>query len=228
MTLLIGIAGGTGSGKTTISRNIKASFSKDERVSILEIDSYYKDFGNISEENRRVINFDHPSSIDFKLLKQHVRALLKGYPIEKPIYDFVHHTRSSHTEAINPSDIFIIEGILAFHDEEFRNLLDVKIFVDTDADIRILRRLRRDIEQRGRSFEDIRQQYYATVRPMHNKYVAPTKQWADIVIPEGGNNEVAINLVTALIKSKLHQSEQVYNTPSMDKQKIMNTELSLR
>lgn len=207
MTLLIGIAGGTGSGKTTVSKNINLAFKRDERIITLEFDSYYRNFTGLSKDERKRINYDHPSALDFPLLKQHLHDLLQGKTIEKPIYDFVNHCRSVETKKIKPSDIIILEGILTFHDKEIRDLLDIKIFVDTDPDIRILRRLRRDIEKRGRTFDEIRKQYYETVRPMHIQFVEPTKQWADVVIPEGGSNVVAVDMIVTMIRHRLNDIE---------------------
>lgn len=206
MVVFIGLAGGSGSGKTTIARKIKKSFLEDERVTILELDSYYKDFNHLTEKERARVNFDHPSSLDFDLLEEHLLDLQAGKSIEQPIYDFVHHQRRKETISLKSSDIIILEGILTFHNPTIRNLLDIKIFIDTDADIRILRRLRRDIEERGRTFEDIKRQYHETVRPMHLKFVEPTKQCADIVIPEGGNRIVATHVLITMIEHKLNAS----------------------
>ncbi len=200
MPLILGLAGGTGSGKTTIAKKIKNFFAEDESVAIIEMDSYYKDFSELEKSEREKINYDHPHSIDFDLLKEHMQALAEGKAIEKPIYDFVNHTRKDETETVNPSDIVVLEGILTFFDSDLRDMFSIKIFVDTDADIRVLRRIRRDIEVRGRTFDSVRKQYYETVRPMHNQFVEPGKQWADVVIPEGGNNCVAIDMIVSKIR----------------------------
>ncbi len=205
MKLFVGIAGGTGSGKTTVSKKIKAAFAKDERVLIVELDAYYREFSHYPVEERAQLNFDHPDSIDFDLLVKHLNDLKNGIPVEKPIYDFVTHSRMKETESLGVADIIIVEGILAFHLPEIRDMLDIKIFIDTDADIRILRRIRRDIEKRGRTFDDVRKQYYNTVRPMHRAFVEPTKQWADIIVPEGGNNHVAIDMIVATMKKWLDE-----------------------
>ncbi len=205
MPLVIGLAGGTGSGKTTVARSIKSAFSKNERVAIIEMDSYYKSFSHIPFDDRGDINYDHPDSIDFHLIKEQLSSLIQGKTIDKPVYDFVNHTRSDEIEKIEPADIIIFEGILAFFSKEIRELLSIKIFIDTDADIRILRRIRRDMEVRGRTFESVRKQYYDTVRPMHNLYVEPSKQFADIVIPEGGNYDIAIDMIVSKIKHWLSE-----------------------
>ncbi|HSW59320.1 MAG TPA: uridine kinase, partial [bacterium] len=167
MPLFIGIAGGSGSGKTTIARKIKKSFSKGERVIILEMDSYYKDLHGKSFEEREKNNYDIPDAIDFELLEKQLKTLLENKPVSKPVYDFTIHLRKDETELVEPADIIILEGILTFHKKEIRDLLDIRIFVDTDADIRLLRRIRRDMEQRGRSFEEIRERYSCMVRPAY-------------------------------------------------------------
>jgi len=200
---VIGVAGGTGSGKTTVAKKINESLRNEESVIIIEQDSYYRCLAHVPRTERKSINFDHPDSIDFDLLSHHVRRLLDNESIKKPVYDFVQHVRKNDTEYIEPADIIIIEGILVFHNRELRALMDLKLFVDTDADIRVFRRIKRDIEDRGRSFESVRQQYYETVRPMHTRYVEPCKHWADIVIPEGGKNVVAIDMIVARIRQWL-------------------------
>ena len=200
MPLIIGIAGGSGSGKTTIAKNIKSAFSKDERVVIIEMDSYYRDFSNLSLSQREHINYDSPDSIDFELLEKHLADLKNNITIQKPEYDFVIHLRKKATEKVEPADIIILEGIMTFYKKEIRNLLDIKIFVDTDADIRVLRRIKRDMESRGRSFDEIRERYYTMVRPAYRDFVRPTIQYCDIVIPEGGANHVAIDMIV----SKIH------------------------
>lgn len=200
MPLFIGIAGGSGSGKTTIAKNIKSAFSKDERVVIIEMDSYYKDFSSMDLHHRELINYDIPDAIDFELLRKDLTKLKNNIAIDKPIYDFVIHLRQKETIRIEPADIIILEGIMTFHNKELRELLDIKIFVDTDADIRVLRRIKRDMESRGRSFEEIRERYYSMVRPAYRDFVKPTKQFSDIVLPEGGATHVAIDMIV----SKIH------------------------
>lgn len=201
--LVIGIAGGTGSGKTTIARRIAASVPV-ESVTIIEHDSYYRDRSDLSEDERAKLNFDHPDSLESELLMAHLSALKKGEAVEIPIYDFTTHARKKQTEHVSPTPVIIVEGILTFVDPRLRELFDVKIFVDTDSDIRVFRRIRRDIEQRGRDFASIREQYYESVRPMHLMFVEPSKRWADIIIPEGGNNEVALDLIVGKVRSVLY------------------------
>lgn len=192
--VLLGIAGGTGSGKTTVSRKIAAGLPT-EAVATIEHDSYYKDRSDVPFEERAKLNFDHPESLDNELFIQHLEDLRAGKPVEVPMYDFKSHARLKQTRHIEPGPVIIVEGILVFVDKRIRDLLDMKIFVDTDADIRIMRRIRRDIEDRGRNFVTIREQYYRTVRPMHLQFVEPSKRWADVIIPEGGENHVALDMV---------------------------------
>ncbi len=199
---LVGVAGGTGSGKTTVARKIAASVPA-EMVTILEHDNYYLDREDLSYEERCVLNFDHPESLETSLLIHHVRELKANRTVEVPTYDFKNHRRSASTRRVDPPTIVVVEGILIFSDPELRDELDLKIFVDTDADIRVLRRVRRDMEQRGRTFESVREQYYGTVRPMHLQFVEPSKRWADVIIPEGGQNHVALDLIVAKIQSVL-------------------------
>lgn len=192
--LVIGIAGGTGSGKTTVARKVAAGLPEGA-VATLEHDSYYRDRSDLGAEERARLNYDHPDALDNDMLEQHLNALRSGQGIDVPVYDFKTHLRLGQTRRVEPGPMVIVEGILVFVDERVRNLLDIKIFVDTDADIRIMRRIRRDIEDRGRDFASIREQYYRTVRPMHQQFVEPSKQWADLIIPEGGRNHVALDLV---------------------------------
>ena len=192
--IIIGIAGGTASGKTTVVRKIMKSF-KNRNVSRIDLDSYYKDFSLLTPKERDKVNFDHPQSIDFELLTKHLSTLKSGDPVEKPIYDFATHLRQKKTETIFPTKILIMEGILIFVDKPLRDLMDMKIFVDTPDDIRILRRLERDIKERGRTFENVKKQYFETVRPMHLKFIETTKQYADIIIPSGRHNHIAINMI---------------------------------
>lgn len=191
---VIGIAGGTGSGKTTIAEKIAASVPVGT-ATVLPHDAYYRDLRNLSLEQRERINFDHPDSLETELLAQHLVRLRAGETIEMPQYDFARHARQDETIPVHPVPLIIVEGILVFAEPKLRELMDLKIFVDTDADIRILRRIRRDIERRGRSFESIRDQYYATVRPMHLQFVEPSKRHADVILPEGGRTDVALDLI---------------------------------
>lgn len=201
-TLLIGVAGGTGSGKSTFTQNLKQEFGDD--LTILYFDNYYKNRSNVPEAERKNINYDCPEALDTDLLIQHVKSLLDGRSIECPQYDFATHTRKEETLLINPNKIIIVEGILAFHHEELRGLFDLKIFVDSDADERILRRTMRDIQSRGRKLEDIVLQYITTVKPMHNIYVEPTKAFADIII-RGGLNTTALDVIIAKLKMYLEK-----------------------
>jgi uridine kinase len=196
--LFIGIAGGTGSGKTTVAHNIKEKIGED--ILILDMDSYYKDNSNIPFEERLKINYDHPDAFDIPLLKSHIESLLKGEVVKKPIYSFVEYTRLKDYEEIKPKRIIILEGIFALFFEELRKLMDIKIYVDTDADIRLIRRLLRDIKERGRTIDSVIKQYTEVVRPMHIQFVEPTKRFADIIIPEGGFNIVAVDIVVSRIK----------------------------
>ena len=198
--LVLGIAGGTGSGKTTVARNIEAGLPAGSTV-VLDHDSYYRDLSDMTIEERRLLNFDHPEALDNVLLAAHLDALKAGQTVEVPIYDFVHHTRKVETRRVEPRPIIIVEGILVFADAEIRKRIDVKIFVDTDADIRVFRRIRRDMEQRGRTFADIREQYYQSVRPMHLRFVEPSKRHADLIIPVGGSNHVALDWIIARLRA---------------------------
>jgi uridine kinase len=192
--LCIGIAGGTGSGKSTVAAKLASSFPAG-RCAVIDHDAYYRDQSHLPPQARAETNYDHPSSLESSLLAEHLLTLRAGHAVDIPIYDFVHHTRSAETRRVTPSPLVIVEGILVFVEPAVRDLLDIKIFVDTDADIRLMRRIRRDLEQRGRSFSSVRDQYYATVRPMHIEFVEPSKRWADLIIPEGGNNRVALDVL---------------------------------
>jgi uridine kinase len=200
--LLVGIAGGTGSGKTTVAKTIAAALP-DAGVAMLEFDAYYRDRPDLSPDARAQVNYDHPDALEIDLLVEHLDALRAGRPIDVPIYDFKSHRRLVETRRVEAAPVVVVEGILVFVDPRVRDRLDMKIFVDTDADIRVFRRIRRDMEQRGRSFESIREQYYRTVRPMHLQFVEPSKRWADLIIPEGGNNRVAMDLIIAKLRTVL-------------------------
>src|ERR1700684_4603180 len=200
--LIIGICGGTGAGKTTITNRITQALSVAD-VIILEQDNYYKDFLDLSLAERTKQNFDHPDSSDTALLTEHLKKLRAGEAIERPIYDFTYYRRLPETVRVEPRAATILEGILIFESKPLRELMDIKIFVDTDADLRFIRRLVRDIRDRGRTMEMVVEQYMNTVRPMHLEFVEPSKRYADVIIPEGGHNDVGIDLVTQKIRSLL-------------------------
>jgi uridine kinase len=203
--MIIGISGGTGSGKTTVAQRILEDVS-DEHVLYLQQDSYYRNLGDMPVGLRHQINFDHPDALDNDLFVNHIKALRAGEPVEMPLYDFTNHTRRTETIRVEPKPILIIEGILIFVDAVLRELMDIKIFVDTDDDLRFIRRLRRDVNERGRSPESVINQYLKTVRPMHDQFVEPSKRHADVIIPEGGYNTVGIDLISGKIRAQL-QSE---------------------
>jgi len=203
--MIIGICGGTGSGKTTVAQRILEDVS-DEHVLYLQQDSYYRNLGDMPIALRHQINFDHPDALDNDLFANHIKALRAGEPIAMPLYDFTNHTRRNETIRVDPKPILIIEGILIFVDAVLRELMDIKIFVDTDDDLRFIRRLRRDVNERGRSAESVINQYLKTVRPMHDQFVEPSKRYADVIIPEGGYNTVGIDLISGKIRAQL-QSE---------------------
>lgn len=198
--LVIGICGGTGSGKTTVTRRVIGALSP-ESVLVVEQDHYYKNFPHLPLEERARQNFDHPDSVDMPLLVEHIRRLRAGQPVERPVYDFTEHRRRAETVRLEPRPAVIVEGILIFDHGPLRELMDVKVFVDTDADLRVLRRLDRDIRERGRTVTSVIEQYLSTVRPMHLQFVEPSKRYADVIIPEGGHNEVGIDLVIQKIRS---------------------------
>ncbi|MDW7667542.1 MAG: uridine kinase [Bacillota bacterium] len=198
--IFIGITGGSGSGKTTIVNKIKTDIPKAS-VLVIEQDSYYKDQSELSYEERCKTNYDHPFAFDSDLLVEHLEKLSNWDNIEKPTYDYSIHNRKKERELVKPKDIIILEGILIFYDERLRDLLDIKIFVDTDSDIRLVRRIVRDINERGRTLESVLNQYMKTVRPAHEQFIEPTKKFADIIIPEGGHNLVAIDIMVTKIKS---------------------------
>lgn len=200
--LIVGIAGGTGSGKTTVVKRVTECLPPGEVV-IIPQDAYYKDSSHLPLEQRQEINFDHPSSIEFELLIEHVAKLKMGKSINQPIYSYLTCTRASETVTIIPKDIVIIEGILVFTNPELRELMDIKVFVDADADDRLSRVIQRDIVERGRSVNKVLERYERTVKPMHLQFIEPTKRYADIIVPQGGNNSVAINILTSIIEKNL-------------------------
>ncbi len=200
--IVIGIAGGSGSGKTTVANTILEQVGA-QNIAYLPHDAYYKDLAHLPENQRVRINFDHPNSLETQLLTQHVITLQSWQPIELPIYDFKNHTRTDQSIRIEPHGVIIVEGILIFAEAELRKLFDVKIFVDTDADLRFIRRLERDITERGRTTQTVIKQYLETVRPMHLEFVEPSKRYADVIIPEGGFNTVALDMVIARIERLL-------------------------
>lgn len=197
--LIIGISGGTGSGKTTLAKKIQSSLVPN--VVLMEQDCYYKDLSHLPVEERAKTNFDHPNSIDFDYFCHDIQTLKQGDSIQKPIYSFSSHTRTSDTTEVTSADIIIVEGILIFSEERLRDLFDLKIYVQTDDDVRILRRIQRDIDERGRDFESIYQQYLSTVKPMHNQFVEPGKQYADVIIPGAADTSAAVNLILDGLRS---------------------------
>ncbi len=200
--LIIGIAGGTGSGKTTVVKKIIERLPKDE-VAVLPQDSYYKDNKHIPLEDRQKMNFDHPDAIEFELLIEHLKKLKKGDSIEQPVYSYLSCTRSEDTITVLPRDVVIVEGILILGNENLRNLLDLKVFVDAEADDRLARVIQRDIEERGRTVDKVLTRYGETVKPMHLQFIEPTKRYADLIVPQGGNNHIAINILTNFIERNL-------------------------
>jgi len=202
--VVIGVTGGSGSGKTSVTKAIYESL-KDHSILVLEQDYYYKDQTYVPFEERLKTNYDHPLAFDNDLLIEHIQKLLRYEAIEKPVYDYSIHTRSDKIIPVEPQDVIILEGILVLEDERLRNLMDIKLYVDTDADLRIIRRLTRDIRERGRTFDSVIDQYLNVVRPMHNQFIEPTKRYADVIIPEGGHNHVAIDLMVTKIQTILEQ-----------------------
>jgi uridine kinase len=202
--IIIGVAGGSGSGKTTVAHNLIKAFKAEDAV-LVEQDAYYKEHGLMTFEERSKVNYDHPNSIEFELLKKHLLNLKKGNSIQRPIYDFTTHSRKKEFVTLEPSRIIIVEGILIFAVPEIRELFDVKIFVDTDADEMLLRRIERDIKERGRTFDSVKMQYLTTVKPMYLEFAEPSKRYADIIIPRGGENKIAINMVIAKLKRYLQK-----------------------
>ena len=202
--LVIGIAGGTGSGKTTLMNNIMERFAG--KVTVLSHDNYYKRHDELTFEERSGLNYDEPNAIETSLMVEHLKALRNGQAIDCPVYDFTRHNRSDETIRLEPRQVIIVEGILIFENEPLRELMDIRLFVDTDADVRLCRRIKRDVTKRGRTLESVLHQYQATVKPMHEKYVEPSKKYANLVIPEGGRNMVALDMILGRIQKHLDGS----------------------
>jgi uridine kinase len=201
--LVIGIAGGSGSGKSTVARRVAEALRATTSVAFLDMDAYYRNFGQLGLEERRHVNWDHPDALDIDLLVEQLAELAGGHPIAKPVYDFVAHLRAEETVHVAPADVVVVDGILLFADERVRALCDVKVFVDADADVRLIRRIRRDLAVRGRPLEEILTQYLSTVRPMHLQFVEPSKRYADVIVPRGGHNAVAVEMIVAKIHRRL-------------------------
>ena len=210
--MMIGIAGGTESGKTTLAQRLCDAFG--DSVCLIRHDSYYKRHDDLTYEERTKLNYDEPAAFDTDLMKEHLAALKRGESIDCPVYDYTVHNRSNEVQHIEPKKVIIVEGILIFAEEEVCDLFDVKIFVDTDADVRILRRIRRDVSKRGRSLESVMNQYLTTVKPMHEKYVEPTKRRADIIVPEGGKNAVAFDMIEHRIRRHIEECLTAEPTPA--------------
>ena len=206
--ILIGIAGGTGSGKTSIAKAIASDFGKSE-VALIEQDAYYRDLSNLTMEKRSVVNFDHPDAVDFDFMELQLNELIQGNNVNIPIYDFTTHTRKNETQFVEKHLIIILEGILTLLHQEIRDMMDIKIYVETADDIRIIRRIKRDIEKRERTFTSVIEQYYNTVRPMHIQFVEPTKKYADIIIPEGGQNKVAVDILRTKIMTLILKNKSI-------------------
>ena len=202
--ILVGVAGGTGSGKTTVANEILRRVGT-EHIACIPHDAYYRDLSHLPQHRRPQVNFDHPDSLETELLIEHLKIMRAGRTVQVPLYDFTTHTRTQQTRHVEVAPVVLIEGILVFVEQELRELFDVKLYVDTDADVRFIRRLRRDVEERGRSVESVCEQYLSTVRPMHLEFVEPSKRYADVIIPEGGFNEVAIEMVAARIRVMLKE-----------------------
>lgn len=197
---VIGVAGGTGSGKSTLVKKLQETFAEEDVIT-LSHDYYYKQNNDISLEERKKLNYDHPQAFDTNMMIEHVRTLKEGVPVERPVYSFVDHNRLKETVKVIPAKVLIVEGILIFENKKLRDLMDIKVFVDTDADIRLARRILRDVSERGRSMESVIGQYVTTVKPMHEEFVEPSKKYADVIIPEGGFNSVAVAMLIENIKS---------------------------
>jgi uridine kinase len=199
---IIGIAGGSGSGKSTVARNVAQALNT-ESVAFIDMDAYYLNYAHLPMEERRKINWDHPDAFDWELLVEQLARLAAGEPIDKPVYDFTTHTRSQKTAVIPPAQVVVIDGILLFSDPRVRELCDVKVFVDAEADIRLIRRIRRDTKKRGRPLDEVLDQYLTTVQPMHLQFVEPSKRYADVIVPRGGHNAIAIEMIVAKIQRRL-------------------------
>jgi uridine kinase len=212
LPVVFGVAGGTGSGKTTVARAILDQIGA-EQVAYLPHDAYYRELSHLPKEERARINFDHPDALETELMVEHVKELLTGNPIELPVYDFTTHTRTSETVHVEPAPIILVEGILILSEPALRDLMDIRLYVDTDSDIRFIRRLDRDITERGRTVESVIQQYITTVRPMHLEFVEPSKRHADVIVPEGGFNQVAMTMIAARLKELL-QTRQNWEADS--------------
>ena len=211
--LIIGIAGGSGSGKSTVARKLADNLGALS-VAFIDMDAYYRNFTELSLDQRRLLNWDHPDAFDYDLLTAHLQRLEARESIEKPVYDFVTHLRAPERVTVAPSDVIVIDGILLFVDERVRNLCDVKVFVDADADVRLIRRIQRDTEARGRPLDDIIDQYLTTVQPMHLQFVEPSKRYADIIVPRGGHNAIAIDMIVARIRQRLRLSDSATPSPA--------------
>lgn len=203
--IVIGIAGGSASGKTSIARILKEHFIDTKSVYIVKMDDYYKDQSHLSLEERYEMNYDHPFAFDMDLLIEDIKSLKNGESIDKPVYDFIQHTRSDYREHVDPTDVLVLEGLMTLENKELRDLLDIRVFVDAPADVRFIRRLLRDVNKRGRSMDHVVEQYLTTVRIMHDQFVEPSKRYADIIIPEGAHNDVAIDLLTTKISSIINK-----------------------
>jgi uridine kinase len=218
--LIIGIAGGSGSGKSTVASNV-ADLLTTSSVAFIDMDAYYKNFPQLTLDQRRRLNWDHPDAFDYDLLCEHLEALSRRRAIEKPEYDFVSHLRRTQTTRIEPADVVVIDGILLFVDDRVRELCDVKVFVDADPDIRLIRRLQRDTRDRGRPLDEIIDQYLSTVQPMHLQFVEPSKRYADVIVPRGGHNAIAIEMIVAKIQRRLESGSggvEALRTPSAQRQ----------
>ena len=201
--VILGVAGGSGSGKTTVVRRLISALGGEHDVAVLHHDAYYRDASHLPPEERRQINYDHPDSLETELLIEHLKTLVRGDSVAVPIYDFANHVRTANTERVESRPVIILDGILILWDRRLRDLMDVKLFVDADADVRLGRRLRRDMEERGRTPESVLSQYMETVRPMHLEFVEPSKRYADVIIPRGGHNRVGVDMVVATVRSAL-------------------------
>jgi len=207
--LIVGIAGGTGSGKTTVVKEVVRRLP-DNEVAVIPQDSYYRDNSHIALEQRQEINFDHPSSIEFELLIAHIDQLKKGIPVHQPIYSYLTCTRSDESIPVEPKNVVIIEGILILQNPDLRDLMDIKVYVDADNDDRLMRVISRDMEERGRSVQNVLERYQKTVKPMHLQFIEPTKRYADIIVPQGGQNKVAISILTSIIEKNLYDTPNLY------------------